>query len=604
MTPTELTQAEFDYQRQVRELREINEALFLSSVRQHELTEQAQKAEQARRASEERLEIELAAMQRLQEISIQMIHEDNVQTLYEEILDAAVDIMRSDMASMQIVDEGEKALRLQTWRGFEPVFASLFELIGPSSTTSCSLAMANGHRVVVPDVETCDFIAGTEALENLRKMGIRAVQSTPLVSRGGPVMGVMSTHWRYPHQPSEHDLHLLDVLARQAADLIERSQAEESLRQADRRKDEFLAMLGHELRNPMGIISTSAQILRRLAVSASRVEELHDFDIIERQVIHTSRMLDDLLDISRIASGKIELKKQCWDFRKIVWQTVEDHREKFGESGIRLELHLPDQPVSIVGDRTRLAQVLGNLLHNACKFTDNGGAVNVKLQAEKQETAALSVADTGMGVEPEALGWIFEPFRQAGRTLDHSRAGLGLGLALVKGIVELHGGEVVASSDGVGRGSSFTIRLPIEHVEPAPDVSRVEHEVRNSPSRILIIEDNPLAIRLTRRLLEMSGYVVETASSGRDGVELARKIRPDCVLCDIGLPGLDGYAVATALRQDVGLTEACLIAVSGYPEDERRAREAGFNAYIMKPIDLNELRKSLKLMPYSSSRSS
>jgi CheY-like chemotaxis protein len=199
-------------------------------------------------------------------------------------------------------------------------------------------------------------------------------------------------------------------------------------------------------------------------------------------------------------------------------------------------------------------------------------------------------------VEPEALGWIFEPFRQAGRTLDHSRGGLGLGLALVKGIVKLHGGEVVASSDGVGRGSTFTIRLPIEHVEAAPDVSRVEHEVRNSPSRILIIEDNPLAVRLTRRLLEMSGYVVETASSGRDGVALARKIRPDCVLCDIGLPGLDGYAVATALRQEVGLTDACLIAVSGYPEDERRAREAGFNAYIMKPIDLNELRKLIKSM--------
>jgi signal transduction histidine kinase len=500
------------------------------------------------------------------------------------------------MASMQIVDEGEKALRLQTWRGFEPVFGKLFELVGPSSNTCCRFAMATGHRVVVPDVERCDFIAGTAALENHRKMGIRAVQSTPLVSRGGPVLGVMSTHWRYPHQPSERDLHLLDVLARQAADLIERSQAEENLRQADRRKDEFLAMLGHELRNPMGIISTSAQILRSRAVSASRVEELRDFDIIERQVIHTSRMLDDLLDISRIASGKIQLKMQSWDFRKIVWQTAEDHREKFGESGIHLELHLPDQPVSIVGDRTRLAQVLGNLLHNACKFTDKGGAVNLKLQTEKQETAALSVADTGMGVEPEALGWIFEPFRQAGRTLDHSRGGLGLGLALVKGIVKLHGGEVVASSDGVGRGSTFTIRLPIEHVEAAPDVSRVEHEVRNSPSRILIIEDNPLAVRLTRRLLEMSGYVVETASSGRDGVELARKIRPDCVLCDIGLPGLDGYAVATALRQEVGLTDACLIAVSGYPEDERRAREAGFNAYIMKPIDLNELRKLIKSM--------
>ena len=243
MSPTELTQAEVDYERRVRELREINEALFLSAVRQHELTEQAQKAEQARRESEERLEIELAAMQRLQEISIQMIHEDNVQALYEEILDAAVDIMRSDMASLQIIDEGEKALRLQTWRGFEPVFGKLFELVGPSSNTSCAFATANGHRMVVPDVETCDFIAGTAALENHRKMGIRAVQSTPLVSRGGPVLGVMSTHWGYPHQPSERDLHLLDVLARQAADLIERAQANQALRESETRFRSLVSLI-------------------------------------------------------------------------------------------------------------------------------------------------------------------------------------------------------------------------------------------------------------------------------------------------------------------------------------------------------------------------
>ena len=594
MNPIKPTEAEPAYQRQLREIREINEALFVSSVRQHELTEQAQKAEQARRESEERLEIELAAMQRLQEISIQMIQEDNVQALYEEILDAAVDIMRSDMASMQIVDEGEKALRLQTWRGFEPVFGKLFEVVGPSSNTCCSCAMATGHRVVVPDVETCDFIAGT-ALENHRQMGIRAVQSTPLVSRGGSVLGVMSTHWRYPHQPSERDLHLLDVLARQAADLIERSQAEESLRQADRRKDDFLAMLGHELRNPLGIISTSAQILRRLAVSAPRPEELRDIDIIERQVTHTSQMLDDLLDISRISTGKIQLKKQCWDLRDIVRQTVEDYRERFVESSVGLELHLPDRAVSIMGDRTRLAQVLGNLLHNAYKFTDKGGRVNVKLQAEKQETAALSVADTGMGMEPEALGWVFEPFRQADRTLDRSLGGLGLGLALVKGMVQLHNGEVVASSDGVGRGSTFTIRLPTDDAEPPPALSP-ELEVENISSRVLIIEDHRLAARNVRLLLEMSGYIVETAYSGPHGVELARKFRPDFVLCDIGLPGLDGYGVATALRLDVGLTKACLIALSGYAEDERRAQQAGFNAYILKPVDIGELQKLIKSM--------
>ena len=368
-------------------------------------------------------------------------------------------------------------------------------------------------------------------------------------------------------------------------------ESEEALREADRRKDEFLAMLGHELRNPLGIISTSAQILRRLAPADYKTDELRD--TIERQVIHTSRMLDDLLDVSRISRGKIQLNKQRWDFRDIVRQTAEDYQGTLRDDGLQLALHVPDQPLPIFGDRTRLSQALGNLLHNACKFTEKGGAIIVKLESKRPRSAVLSVTDSGMGMEPEMLTWVFEPFRQADRTLDRSRGGLGLGLALVKGIVELHGGEVTASSAGLGRGSMFTIQLPLDHAEALVVSPRFERDGKSSLYRVLVIEDNAKAAENIRKLLEMSGHRVETAYSGPEGVEAALEFRPQIVLCDIGLPGMNGYDVAQALRQQVGLGDAHLIAVSGYAQDQRRAQEAGFNAHIIKPVNFELLEAML-----------
>ena len=214
---------------QGRQLREMNEALLVSSVHQHELTAQAEQATTALRESEKRLAAELAATQALQEISTQMIHEGNVEALYEKILDAAITVMRSDMASMQILDEGQDALRMLAFRGFDPAFGKIFELNGPDTRTSSSVARRVGQRVIVPDVETCDFIVGTPALEDHRKTGIRAAQSTPLISRSGLLLGMLSTYWRQPHQPSERDLRLLDIVARQAADLTERKRAEDAL---------------------------------------------------------------------------------------------------------------------------------------------------------------------------------------------------------------------------------------------------------------------------------------------------------------------------------------------------------------------------------------
>ena len=251
-----------------------------------------------------------------------------------------------------------------------------------------------------------------------------------------------------------------------------RRRAEDALRErswATGVKDEFLAMLGHELRNPLGIISNGVQVLKRIAPREPQLDDVEE--MIERQVTHTSRLLDDLLDISRIARGKIQLDKQRRSLDEIVRQTLADHRSAFEERSIRLRAEIPERTLWVMADRTRIAQALGNLLSNAVKFTETNGTVTVKLRTEMDD-AVLSVRDTGIGIESGMLGRIFETFIQADRSLERTRGGLGLGLALVKGIVELHGGRVIASSDGPGYGSEFTIRLPLDHSQSIPAKSR------------------------------------------------------------------------------------------------------------------------------------
>ena len=378
------------------------------------------------------------------------------------------------------------------------------------------------------------------------------------------------------------------------SDITEQKRTEETLRDADRRKDEFLAMLGHELRNPLGIISTSVQLLRRRAPSDRVLMELQE--MIARQTQHMARMLDDLLDVSRIMRGQIRLKKELCDLVEIVRHTVEDHRSAFHQSGLTLISELPDQPLWMMADRTRLSQIVANLIYNANKFTDRGGTVTIRLVPTPRASALLSVRDTGIGMESEMLGQLFQPFMQLDTSIDRSRGGLGLGLALVKGVVELHGGEVRAESEGLGRGAEFIIRLPLHEQAGLLYAAPAAVEAENALSRrILIIEDNATAARSMRMYLELAGHSVEAADTGPGGIEAARRFHPHVVLCDIGLPGLDGYGVARHLRQEAELAGVYLIAVSGYGQeaDQRRARDEGFDVHMTKPIDLDELEQIL-----------
>jgi PAS domain S-box-containing protein len=440
----------------------------------------------------------------------------------------------------------------------------------------------------------------------------------------------------------------------------------EALAAADRRKDEFLAMLAHELRNPLAAIRNAVQVLQQMSPAEPRLTRA--WEIIDRQVRHQARLLDDLLDVSRITQGRIELRREPLDLTRLVRDIAEDYRGLLEAAGLTLALALPEAPVWVEGDPTRLAQVVGNLLQNSAKFTDRGGHVSVKLAVEERTSppsplpgeltsppnplpeagrgsqgpvpapahdagplearhpsplrggaggevnkpggaggevnprsvAMLTVRDTGIGIELGVLPHVFEPFAQADRSLDRTRGGLGLGLALVKGLTELHGGDVRVESEGVGRGTTFTLFLP---TAPAPSPSSALAPPPRAPSagpiRILVVEDNRDAAETLRDLLELSGCRVAVAYSGPEAVAAAGPFRPEVVLCDLGLPGMDGYQVAAVLRQDPALSKTRLIAISGYgqQEDQRRSREAGFDLHLTKPVEFAELQRLLEVRP-------
>jgi PAS domain S-box-containing protein len=377
-----------------------------------------------------------------------------------------------------------------------------------------------------------------------------------------------------------------------ATDITERKHAEEALREVDRRKDDFLAVLGHELRNPLGVINTVVQLLRMEGPLDPKLEEYRE--TIEQEVQQMRRLLDDLLDVSRIRRGLIQLKMAPCDLGRIVRQVAESRRPILEESGLNLSLRLPEPSLYVAGDTTRLAQIVGNLLDNANKFSNRDGQVSVTVTEEADSRSViLKIRDNGIGIEPEMLARVFEPFVQSEKSLNHSSTGLGLGLALIKGLVELHGGEVWSSSDGPGRGSEFTVRLPLIDVPVAVVTSKELPAKASQCRRILVIEDNLAAAQSLKTFLAKTGHTVEVALSGSSAVVAALKFAPEVVLCDIGLPGLDGYAVARSLREHPKLKPVYLIAMSGYGQeyDQRRALEAGFDKYLTKPIDLSELER-------------
>jgi PAS domain S-box-containing protein len=860
--------------------------------------QQAHRAEASLQRREEQVAKELEDSKLLQSLAVDIPAGEDSQRLFERILDAAMTIMHAQHGSVQLLEsvsltrhnsEGAANLKLVAFRGFPPEAAAHWQWVDTHDETSCGRSLASGTRTIVRDIEMCDSLTGTIHLEMLRQAGIRSMQTTPLYSRHGVMLGMLSTDWNQPHKPSQRDLHLLDILVRQAADLIERARAEEALRESEakyrtlfqsvdegfcvmevvsddrgnitdlifrevnsaferhtglrdavgkrvsqilpnlerhwidaytraattgepvrtenysaridrwysvhlsriggtgsrsvavifeditgrkrqerdqayllklsdelrpltdaiaiqhtasrilgehlevsrafyfatelqregivftvasdfyrhpempsligrhpgatfgtalldkitrgetlmvsdvndlhelsaperqaylsinvqafvvvplikdgeyvagftvldsqprqwrpdevalveetaartwaaverahaetalrasedqlqeagRRKDEFLAMLAHELRNPLAPLMTGLELIRVAGSTPESVERVRA--AMDRQIRHMVRLIDDLLDVSRFTSGRIQLQRQPTPLADLINRAVEANRAPFDTAHIQLNVHIPDEPYILDIDRTRMVQVLSNLLHNAVKFTPPNGHVEISARCTAPATrevdgrVALTVSDDGVGIPEKMLPHIFDLFTQG----DHSQPGLGIGLALARRLVEMHGGRIEACSEGPGRGSVFTIDLPVARHLAQMDSADMAPRVAHVSRRVLIVDDNQDAAESLAMLIEVLGGQARIALNGQAGLQAVAEFRPDLVLLDIGMPGIDGYETCRRIRLGPFGRDVLIVALTGWgqEQDKRRAMDAGFDAHLTKPAD-------------------
>ena len=373
-------------------------------------------------------------------------------------------------------------------------------------------------------------------------------------------------------------------------DMTDRKQAEEAMKEADRRKDEFLAMLAHELRNPLSAIHNASQLSRRPELPPDKLKWTQD--VIAHQVRHLAHLVDDLLDVSRITRGKIRLRLEPLDLASTLARAVDTARPSIDDRGHRLEISLEPGPLRVMGDPVRLEQVFVNLLANAAKYTEPGGRIELIARRDGPGFLRVAVKDDGIGIDPAMLPRVFDLFAQVDHSLDRTQGGLGIGLTIARRLVDLHGGTIRADSDGPGLGSEFTVTLPSAPVaaEFSP-VGQPPTRVVPPGSRILVVDDNLDTAGALAGLLELSGFEVRSAHDGREALAVARDHRPGAILLDVGLPGMDGYQVAERLRREDSLRDATIIAITGYGEEQafRRSREAGFDHHLVKPVNYDTL---------------
>lgn len=369
------------------------------------------------------------------------------------------------------------------------------------------------------------------------------------------------------------------------ADITERKAAEEALREADRRKDEFIATLAHELRNPLVPIRNAVEIVRLQMALDPALQRV--CDLLDRQVQHLVRLIDDLLDVNRISRGKLQLRKELVDLAAVLDQALEVARPLIEDAGHELAVSLPATPVHLDADPVRLAQVFSNLLDNACKFTERGGRIRLSVGCDGTEVA-VNVEDSGIGIASENLPRIFDMFAQLPPTPERVRSGLGIGLALTRGLVEMHGGRIEAHSGGRGRGSTFTVRLPVTAARPMrqPGGAATEGPRDTDACRVLVVDDHPDVLESLAMLLELHGHEVATARDGLEAVDVAGRFRPDLMLLDLGMPRLDGYGACRLIREQTWGKGVRIVALTGWGQDgdRRQTEEAGFDDHLVKPV--------------------
>jgi len=532
-----------------------------------------------------------------------LLEAGDLESLYGKSIEVAAELLAADCATLQTRVPERVQLRLAAARGLPPEAAAFWERVDAGSSSACGQAWSRGERVLITDVERDSPLAGTEDLRQMRLCGIRAVQSTPLLSRGGALLGVLSTYWRRVYHPSRDMLLLMDALAGQVVRLIERALIEEAqrateaglrvrvaaLERLDSDKNDFLAMLAHELRNPLAPIRNVGEVLAQVLPEEPAVQR--PLAILRRQTDQLTRLVDDLLDISRIQQGRLTLQERPVEVGEILEHALETVQPLIREKRHELTVERLKAPAFVLGDGARLVQCVANLLQNAAKYTRPGGRIHVAI-TESGTRVSILIRDNGAGIAPALLPRIFEPFVQSEGTRRHARGGLGIGLAIVKQLVGMHGGSVEAASEGEGRGSTFAIhlwRIDLTQTPGAPAGAAAGARGKC----ILVVDDHPDAADTIAAILTAGGHRVEVAYSGLSALAAAEQLRPDAILLDLDLPRISGYEVARRLRNRPDLRATLLIALSGHEGDEAAAVAAGFDRYVRKPVAIHTLERML-----------
>jgi two-component system, chemotaxis family, CheB/CheR fusion protein len=559
------------------------------------------RAESALRRSESQLANELKMLRRLHDMTLVAATASKLQVALDEILQTAIELHGADFGNIQLLDRDRQKLRILSQRGLGEAFLKAFESVGPEEESACARAFRSRSTCRIEDVFRDPKYAPYREIAS--GAGYRSVQAIPLIDRNEVLVGVLSTHFRDVHAFSDRDRQLGDLLARQAADLIARrtqqedlarlnaelSQANDELAAQARNKEGFLAVLGHELRNPMAAISNSLELV---TPGDGRTERA--VGIMRRQSQHMIRLVNDLLDVTRINHGKLELERAVIDAAQCVRDAAESIRSLVGAKGLELSLDIPSEPVPVNADPARIAQVLDNLLRNAVGYTEHG---RITVTLRKQEGhASFSVCDTGMGVDPAIAERLFDPFNQT--ELGRRAGGLGLGLALVKRLVEMHGGVVSLHSEGPGHGSEFSFTLPLAESMPAVWTGATSTKLR--ARRILVVDDQADNAEMFAALLESLGQDVRAAYGARAALEIAREYRPEIAFLDLSMPEIGGRELARLLRRDFPTDELTLIALTGFAKDHPDARDSEFARHVLKPATMAavvELLASLDMSP-------
>ncbi|SOD79924.1 hybrid sensor histidine kinase/response regulator [Spirosoma fluviale] len=507
-------------------------------------------------------------------------------SIQETVTQTTRNFFGADRCYYSLVEEGNAIIKREASRPNIPSVVGVYPL---NQFPFFQALVDVGHPFVVDSVHSTTLI-DAELIRQCIHLQVISFIAVPVIKNNKPV-GILFMSQCEPRHWSELEVKLAQETAERTWSAVERANANEALSQTARRKDEFIAMLGHELRNPLAVLTNT---LFYLQITEGQDESLSypaGISRMSRQVQHLSRMVDDLLDVSRIRQGKIKLQRQRIDLTQVVAQTIEAVRPLFKEQNRSVAVYLPSEPLFVNGDATRLAQVLMNLLVNGAKYTNEGGHVWVSLTQEPDHVL-LQVEDDGMGIPADELRAIFDVFVQGNTSLDRPHGGLGLGLAVVKQLVESHQGRIEALSAGPGQGSQFIVWLPQLTATPfvlPPETNK--NKTTMNYGRVLLVDDNKELTELTTKIMQTLGYEVHACFSGQEGIEAAETWQPDVMLLDIGLPHLDGYAVCAYIRQQPWGQSLPIIALTGYGQeaDKQRSWSAGFDAHLLKPIDYTAL---------------